>query len=111
MDFAAERLADRLQPFADPGPIVIIIEGVLMYLDEPRIRELLHTLRSLFPRGEILCDVMTNEFANQFGRESGKSSASWVPCSPCHRARSKRFSPTSTTGRPCRSPLAAIAKR
>ena len=69
VDFAAERLADRLQPFADPGPIVIIIEGVLMYLEEPLIRELLRTLRSLFPRGEILCDVMTTEFANQFGRE------------------------------------------
>ena len=40
-----------------------------MYLDEARIRELLRTLRLLFRRGEILCDVMTEEFANRFGRE------------------------------------------
>jgi len=69
VDFAAERLADRLQPFADPSPIVIIVEGVLMYLDEPRVRELLRALRSLFPRGEILCDVMTEEFSNRFSSE------------------------------------------
>lgn len=66
VDFAGERLVDRLQPFADPGPVVIIIEGVLMYLDEARIRELLHTLRATFPRGEILCDVMTVAFFKRF---------------------------------------------
>lgn len=68
VDFAAERLADRLAPFAEPGPVVVVVEGVLMYLDEPRIRELLQTLRAVFPRGEILCDVMTPEFFNRFGR-------------------------------------------
>jgi hypothetical protein len=68
VDFAAERLADRLQPFADPGPVVIVIEGVLMYLDEPHIRELLQTVRATFPRGEILCDVMTVAFFKRFSR-------------------------------------------
>jgi methyltransferase (TIGR00027 family) len=68
VDFATEKLADRLQPFADPGPVVIVVEGVLMYLGEQRIRELLQTLRATFPRGEILCDVMTVEFFNRFSR-------------------------------------------
>ena len=66
VDFATERLSDRLQPFADPAPVVIVVEGVLMYLGEPRIRELLQTLRATFPRGEILCDVMTTEFFTRF---------------------------------------------
>lgn len=68
VDFTTERLADRLQPFADAGPVVVVVEGVLMYLDEPRIRELLQTIRATFPRGEILCDVMTVAFFNRFGR-------------------------------------------
>ena len=69
VDFATERLADRLQLFADPGAVVVVIEGVLMYLGEPRIRELLRTVRATFPRAEILCDVMTVAFFNRFGRD------------------------------------------
>jgi methyltransferase (TIGR00027 family) len=68
VDFATERLADRLAPFADAGPVVIVVEGVLMYLPEPRMRELLQTIRATFPRGEIVCDVMTVAFFNQFSR-------------------------------------------
>jgi len=68
VEFEAERLADRLQPFADPGPAAIVIEGVLFYLGERRIRELLRTLRAAFPRGEVPCDVMTVEFFNAFSR-------------------------------------------
>lgn len=68
VDFSAERLADRLKPFANPGAVVVVVEGVLMYLGEPRMRELLQTLRATFPRGEILCDVMTVEFFNRFSR-------------------------------------------
>jgi len=69
VDFATERLADRLAPFADAGSVVVVVEGVLMYLDEARIRELLQTLRATFPRGEILCDVMTPEFFERFSRD------------------------------------------
>jgi methyltransferase (TIGR00027 family) len=68
VDFAAERLADRLRPFADPEPVAIVVEGVLFYLGEPRIRELLRTLRATFPRGEVLCDMMTVDFFNKFSR-------------------------------------------
>lgn len=68
VDFETERLGDRLRPFADPGPVVVVVEGVLFYLGEPRIRELLRTVREAFPRGEILCDVMTLEFFTKFGK-------------------------------------------
>jgi methyltransferase (TIGR00027 family) len=68
VDFGAEPLADRLRSFADAGPTAIVLEGVLFYLDTPRIRELLRTLRATFPRGEILCDIMTVDFFDKFGR-------------------------------------------
>ena len=68
VDFSTERLADRLAGFADPGPVAIVVEGVLMYLGETRIRELLRTLRALYPQGDVICDVMTREFFEKFSR-------------------------------------------
>jgi methyltransferase (TIGR00027 family) len=68
VDFATERLADRLQPFAESVPVTIVVEGVLMYLGETRMRELLRTLRAAFPQGEIICDVMTATFFNRYSR-------------------------------------------
>jgi methyltransferase (TIGR00027 family) len=83
VDFETERLADRLRPHADPGRVTIIVEGVLFYLDEPRIRELLRTLRATFPHGEILCDVMTPEFFAKYGRaifdKIRQMGASYIP--------------------------------
>lgn len=67
VDFATESLADRLNPLAEPEA-VIVVEGVLMYLGEAKTRELLRTLRALFPAGEILCDVMTREFFTTYSR-------------------------------------------
>jgi methyltransferase (TIGR00027 family) len=68
VDFSTERLADRLAEYAEAGPAAIVVEGVLFYLGETRVRELLATLRGLFPQGEIICDVMTRAFFEKFGR-------------------------------------------
>lgn len=68
IDFATERLADKLAPFAEAGPVAVVVEGVLMYLPEEEIHRLVATLRAAFPRLEILCDVMTNEFFEKYSR-------------------------------------------
>lgn len=68
VDFAAERLEERLAPYADERPATVVVEGVLMYLAEEEIRALLRALRSLYPRLEVACDVMTNEFFEKFAR-------------------------------------------
>ena len=68
VDFATESLSDRLAPYADPGSVTIVVEGVLFYLGETRVRELLRTLRALYPQGEIICDVMTRDFFATFGQ-------------------------------------------
>lgn len=68
IDFAADRLVERLAPFATDEPVVIVIEGVLFYLDEPTIRGTLEALQATFPRGEILCDIMTPEFFRRYSQ-------------------------------------------
>lgn len=69
VDFEVEQLVDRLRPFANAAPTVIVVEGVLFYLGEAKIRELLRTIKSTFPRGEIFCDVMTFEFFSKYGHK------------------------------------------
>lgn len=68
IDFATQRLADILSPYAEPGPVAVVIEGVLFYLPEERKRELLRTVKAAFPKGEIFCDVMTKAFFEKFSR-------------------------------------------
>lgn len=68
IDFENETLAEKLAPYAESGQVTVVIEGVLMYLSEEQIRVMLRGLRGAFPRVEVACDVMTNEFFEKFAR-------------------------------------------
>lgn len=68
VDFGDGRLGDTLAPFAEDGPVAIVVEGVMMYLGDRGIRELVATVRHVFPRGDILCDVMRRDFFERFGQ-------------------------------------------
>ena len=65
IDFATDSLEQKLSPFAGRTPVAIVIEGVLMYLEEPAINKLLETLRHLFPHHKLICDLMTRDFFEQ----------------------------------------------
>jgi len=62
IDFATESLEEKLAPFSGRNPVTVVIEGVLGYLEEAAIGELLETLDQLFPRHKLICDLMTREF-------------------------------------------------
>lgn len=68
INFATEKLADKLAPYAGSQDVVIIIEGVLMYLGETEKEELLKTLTGLFSSHVLFCDLMTKEFFEKLGR-------------------------------------------
>ena len=68
VDFEAERVADRLAPYATAEKSVVVVEGVLFYLPTEAVRELLRTVKTLWPNAEVICDIMTAEFFNRFGR-------------------------------------------
>lgn len=68
IDFATESLEEKLARFAGDGPTVVVIEGVLMYLEEETIRQLLETLRRVFPKHKLICDLMTRKFFARYGR-------------------------------------------
>jgi methyltransferase (TIGR00027 family) len=68
IDFSTDSLEDKLSALSGREPVAVVIEGVFMYLEEEAIRRLLQTLRSLFPRHELICDLMTREFFENYGR-------------------------------------------
>lgn len=66
IDFEIESLADKLQPFASNQPVVIILEGVLIYLPEDVIAQTLKILNDLFPKHTLICDLMTDKFYQKY---------------------------------------------
>lgn len=62
IDFANDSLEQKLASFAGRDPVTVVIEGVLMYLEEAAIDQLLQTLRRLFPQHRLICDLMTRAF-------------------------------------------------
>lgn len=68
VNFATQKLADKLAPYADKENAIIIIEGVLMYLSAEAKEELLKTLTTLFPKHVLFCDLMKKKFFEKFGQ-------------------------------------------
>jgi len=69
IDFSTDSVEDKLSPFAGgAGPVVVVVEGVFMYLEQQAIEQLLQTLRRLFPQHKLICDLMTRKFFEKYGR-------------------------------------------
>jgi methyltransferase (TIGR00027 family) len=68
IDFSTDSLEEKLASFATTDSVVFVVEGVLMYLDEELIIQLLHTLRRLCPRHTLICDLMSRTFFEKYGR-------------------------------------------
>jgi methyltransferase (TIGR00027 family) len=68
IDFSSESVEEKLSSFATTEPVVVIIEGVFMYLQEEVIQQLLHTLRRVFPQHKLICDLMSRAFFEKYGR-------------------------------------------
>lgn len=68
MDFATDSLEEKLAAAASDEPVVIVIEGVFVYLSEAEIAELLQKLHRLFPRHRLICDLVSQDFFEQYSK-------------------------------------------
>jgi methyltransferase (TIGR00027 family) len=68
VDFATESLDEKLSPFATREQVAVVVEGVLMYLEENQISEMLQTLRHHFPKHKLICDLMKRDFFEKYAR-------------------------------------------
>jgi methyltransferase (TIGR00027 family) len=69
IEFAREKLSDKLTPITPPSSVHIVIEGVLMYLTHEQRRSLLTTLAERFPHHTVYCDLMRKRFFEQYSRD------------------------------------------
>ena len=68
IDFSTDSLEEKVSSFAGRRPVVVVIEGVFMYLEQDTIEQLLQTLHRLFPQHKLICDLMTRRFFEKYGR-------------------------------------------
>jgi O-methyltransferase involved in polyketide biosynthesis len=67
IDFATERLADKLAPYRGERSVTVVVEGVTMYLTRPQLEQLLSTLGELFAEHTLICDLFSETFIRRFG--------------------------------------------
>jgi methyltransferase (TIGR00027 family) len=68
IDFSKDVLEDKLAFLATEDPVVIIMEGVFIYLDEDDIRKTLSTFHQLFPTHKLICDLVNRDMVERYGR-------------------------------------------
>jgi len=68
IDFSADSLKQKLLQFSADSPVVVVIEGVFLYLREDVSGHLLNTLGHLFGNHKLICDLMSRKFLEKYGR-------------------------------------------
>lgn len=67
IDFAADRLADKLGAWAGRRDVVVVMEGVSMYLPPAQWQQTAQTLRALLPGHLLVCDLVDASFMRRYG--------------------------------------------
>lgn len=68
IDFSSETLTEKLSAYRTQQNIIIVIEGVFMYLENEAIEATISQLKTLFPKHILLCDLMTRPFFEKFAQ-------------------------------------------
>jgi len=68
INFETEKLPDKLTPYRNRHDVIIIIEGVMMYLTMTQREALLSTITTLFPHHIVFCDLMSKRFFDKLGK-------------------------------------------
>lgn len=69
IDFEKDKLANKLSSYAGRPDVIIVIEGVFLYLSRAQKEELLVALTALFPKHTLLCDLMKEDFFKKYGEK------------------------------------------
>lgn len=75
INFETEKLSDKLSSFTNNKNVLIVIEGVLMYLTNEQKESLIKTITTLFPKHLLYCDLMTKKFFDKLGHTLHKKLA------------------------------------
>ena len=68
--FAEQSLADVLVPFATASPVLVIVEGVMMYITAAELATTARALQGAFPRHTLTGDVLSPLFIATYAASS-----------------------------------------
>ena len=66
VDFEKESLELKLEELASSQSVIVVIEGVFVYLEREVISHTLDILHKLFPNHSLVCDLMTDKFYKKY---------------------------------------------
>ncbi|MDO9005934.1 MAG: class I SAM-dependent methyltransferase [Aquabacterium sp.] len=70
INFANESLSDKLAFLDGNKPVLIIIEGVIMYLEQPAVAKTIAEITAKFPDHDVICDLMPRRFFDKYASKS-----------------------------------------
>jgi methyltransferase (TIGR00027 family) len=62
IDFASDSLEMKLLELGLDEPVIVVMEGVTMYLEESQLRSNLRAFRRAFPQHTLICDLLQQRF-------------------------------------------------
>lgn len=68
IDFDTDSLADSLAPYRNDR-CIIILEGVVMYLDEKQLVQTAEVIHKILPQATVVADLMTHDFYRRYSRK------------------------------------------
>ena len=69
IDFCTDSLDEKLADISGVGPIVLILEGIFIYLNETEIKKLLDAFDSRFPGHQLICDLVNRQMVERYGQK------------------------------------------
>lgn len=68
IDFSQDSLEEVLAPYVTTDPVIVVVEGVIVYLEQKAIERILETVAKVFPSHQFICDLLTAKFYNKYAR-------------------------------------------
>lgn len=69
IDFATESLADKLAAWAGERDVVVVMEGVSMYLHPAQWQQTTQALHQVLPGHRLVCDLLDATFLRRYSRK------------------------------------------
>jgi hypothetical protein len=68
IDFAKQSLAEKLPAVPAGNAVVVVMEGVFIYLSEAQISETMRALQHAFPGHTLICDLTSGPLIARYGK-------------------------------------------
>jgi len=72
VDLLSDSFEEKIASFSFLPSVLFVVEGLFIYLDQDQINKILEVLHAFFPRHKLICDLVTRDAVEHFGRTLSK---------------------------------------